>query len=290
MLTSCFSQPNTVICPQTVLNDANDTSWIGLPWVPDTKLTYDRNHIPATCDDSQETLYHFGGRYYLSTEMQNIELSTGPLLITPLSIYHIPCNETHPKLKTGFGTCPKALTVSVPIFQEQSVNYVQWNPPKLDSTYELHYNSLNISPPLKFNKTVINALDKTFERLDGQLHKKIKLIYNEISSIKETQETEAALIIGSVALGLAGLNSISLISFCCCFNKVSKFLAAHDVSSPQPTVKFEHSTQKCLPPNATDDAKDTNCEECNKPLDNQPNPYLTVRNSGDEHSDDSSQH
>ncbi|KXJ21546.1 hypothetical protein AC249_AIPGENE1066 [Exaiptasia diaphana] len=286
VLSACFSQPNAHICPHSVLRDANDTSWIGLPWVADTKLNYDRNHIYTTCDDS-DTLHHIGGRYYLSTTTQNIELSKGTLQMTPLSIYHIPCNETNPKLKTGFGNCPETLKVSIPIFQEQSVNYIPWIPPKMDSAYELHYKSLNISPPLKFNKSIINALDKTFIRLDGQLQKKMKLIYKEIDAIKETQETEKAFIVGCIALSLAGLNSLFLIAFCCCFNKVSKFIAGPTDAVSHVAAKFTKSPPKPpkqpVPPQQPDAHADhPNSVGYNQPLNGQ----ISVHPSDDESSHD----
>ena len=99
LLTACYSRPNTVICPETILKNANDSSFIGLPWTPGTLVNFDRTHVKVPCTKSHP-LYHLGGRYYLSTEEQYLELSTGTLHMLPLARYQIPCNETNPMLKT----------------------------------------------------------------------------------------------------------------------------------------------------------------------------------------------
>ena len=207
-----------------------------------------------------------------------LQLSTGPLALTPLSIYHIPCNETNPILKTGFGYCPKGLTVTVPIFRENTIHYVPWIAPSNGSTMQLHYESMTIPPPLKFNKTTINALDKAYLRLDGKLHYTLRTINKDIDQIKETQETETALIVASVALSLAGLNTIFLIAYCCI---VTRYQRKNNHANDQNTVTFHPATDQVNLPSALPQ-KDTKvdddhscdeekCDECNSPLHSQDN-------------------
>ena len=81
---------------------------------------------------------------------------------------------------------------------------------------------MNIGPQLHINKTVIEALDKTFFRIDGNLQRKFKKIEQDIDTITETYETSDALIVASVALGLAFCNSTTLIIFLCCYYKMNK--------------------------------------------------------------------
>ena len=112
--------------------------------------------------------------------------------MTPLTVYSLPCNESSPSLKTGFGQCPTTLTMSIPIFARRVVKYIPWIVPANQTTLNLHYNSLKIGPRLRFNKSTIKALDETFARLEGPLNRKFKTIRDEISSIKETSATSTA--------------------------------------------------------------------------------------------------
>lgn len=263
-LIACFSQTNALICPETILKSSNDSTWLGFPWTPGTKMTFERTHVEVTCDENLPSIYHLGGRYYMSTTTTTLQLSTGPLAMTPLSIYHIPCNETNPILKTGFGFCPSTVMMSIPIFQKISVNYIPWTPPTDNEVFKLHYKSLKISPLLKFNKTTINALDNAFLRLDGRLHLQLKKIKSDIDSIHETQESSAALIIGSTALALSGVNTIILITISCCYYKIhkQKMKQQHsDTQQPRDTVKYVPSQEDVQLP-----LNEDHCLDCEQPL------------------------
>ncbi|KAK3739288.1 hypothetical protein QZH41_007136 [Actinostola sp. cb2023] len=78
--------------------------------------------------------------------------------------------------KTGFGSCPSSMKVTLPIFKRRALTYIQWTPTTNDSALDLHYQSLNIPPPLKINKTILNALDQTFHRIDGNIITKLQKI------------------------------------------------------------------------------------------------------------------
>ena len=173
-LSKCFSQHGTLVCPNSVTRRSQDISWLGLPWSAGSVVTFPCSHSLAPCPPP-DRLYHLGGRHFLSTQTQTIQVNRKPFHMSSLAVYHIPCNHTSEQLPTGFGTCPKYLTISLALFRRKTIKYVPWIPSHAsNSTIQLHYKSLSIPPPLKFNKSVINALDKTFHRIDRDLAEKIK--------------------------------------------------------------------------------------------------------------------
>lgn len=114
---------------------------------------------------------------------------------------------------------------------------------------------MNIGPDLKFNKTVIKALDKTFERLDGALHRKLRKIEKDIDSITATYATSDALIVGSIALVISLSNTIALAIFICVYKTHLKQLQ-NQVKSP--SVHYETKPQALQ--------ITTCCPECQEPL------------------------
>jgi len=108
-----------------------------------------------------------------------------------------------------------ALVLILPLFKRRALTYIQWTPTTNDSALDLHYQSLNIRPPLKINKTILNALDQTFHRIDGNIITKLQKVRQDIDSIHETTSTSTALIVASVALCVATINVIILITLCC---------------------------------------------------------------------------
>ncbi|KAK3731046.1 hypothetical protein QZH41_006947 [Actinostola sp. cb2023] len=156
-------------------------------------------------------MFHLGGRYFLALKEQTIPLSNGPLRMSPLAIYHIPCNSTSDKLPTGFGTCPSVLTINLPIFRRKIIKFVPWTPNHYNATIDLHYKSLSIPPPLTVNKTVITALDKTFNRLNGHLATKLNKVQQDIKNIHEVTTTPIALVLGSIALCISIINFIIIV-------------------------------------------------------------------------------
>lgn len=222
VLTACFSEHNALLCPEKLLTNADDVAWLGFPWTTGSNLEFQRNHVEVKCPTALHPIHHLGGRNYLSVVEKELKLTSLVIQLSPLSIFHVPCNETNNLLETGFGNCPKTLTISIPLFRRDNVQYVPWVPSSDDNTLDLHYQSLEVSPRLVFNKTVINALDNTFNRIDNNVHKNIKKIRAEIKAMHETQETTDAMIVAAVALSLTFINSIVLITSCCLYRKINK--------------------------------------------------------------------
>ena len=214
VLMKCHSREGTYLCPDAILKNSHDSSWLGINWTPGSQYNFPRSHIKTKCDDFQP-LIHLGGRFFLSTMEQRVQLTSRTLSMTPLIIYSLPCNETSPLLPTGFGQCPPVITMSIPIFSRRIIRYIPWVVPANHSTLNLHYQSLKFGPRLHFNKTTIKALDETFNRINGPLNTKIKVIKDDINSIKETTVTTTTKIIAYAALTLAVVNIVMLIIIAC---------------------------------------------------------------------------
>jgi hypothetical protein len=174
--------------------------------------------------------------------------------MSPLTVYHIPCNESSSQLPTGFGQCPSTLTMSIPVFNRRFIRYIPWIVPSNQSTLDLHYKSLKIEPHLQFNKTTINALDETFNRLDGPLNTKIQKIRKDIANMQQTTETDnSTIIIACFALTLTVINTAVLFVMLYCLRRS---LMNQPVNNRQPT-------------NTHLKAADDNCDACLQPLDKQ---------------------
>lgn len=254
VLTKCYSREGTFLCPDEIFHRrSHDSTWLGLPWSPGSRIHFPRHHVPTTCD-SFESILHLGGRYYLSTVRQQIKLTARTIQMTPLTVYHIPCNESSSALKTGFGQCPTTLQMSVPIFNKNTVKYIPWIVPSNQSTLNLHYRSLKIAPPLKFNKSIIKSLDETFSRIDGRLHRKVQSIQKDISSIKETSATSTALIIACIALAIALLSTIVVTIIACYLWRSSRQRPESSHESIEMLTKNRDTANRC-------------CTDCHTPMD-----------------------
>ena len=79
-------------------------------------------------------------------------------------VYYFPCDVKFEDQRTGLRICPKRLTIDIPIFTDPTIRYVPWQYVMDNSIPQLHINeSLKIKPLERFNKSVLDALDKTFK-------------------------------------------------------------------------------------------------------------------------------
>ena len=89
-----------------------------------------------------------GGRYYLSANSRTLTITKGKnvsdIALSPLKIYHFPCDVKFPDQRTGLGDCPKRLTVDIPIFTDSTIRYVPWEDIMDDTIPTLHLESLKI--------------------------------------------------------------------------------------------------------------------------------------------------
>ena len=210
MLNKCFNKYGTLLCPETITRHSRDGSWLGIPWVPGSSMSFPRTHSITKCTPTDPIL-HLGGRFFLSTKTQQIRMSTGLLNMSPLAIYNIPCNSTSTDLPTGFGTCPYVLTIHLPIFRRKRVKFIPWTPENNNATLNLHYKSLGVLPPIHFNKNITKALDETYQRLDGHFSTQIRKVKAEIKKIHTVKGTSTPIIIASIAICLSVVNHVIFI-------------------------------------------------------------------------------
>ena len=258
-LEKCFHDDSTYLCPQSVLALVNTTSWLGMPWTPASKLSFLRTHKKASdCSDLND-LYHLGGRFYLATNTRTLTITKGKntstILLSPLMVYHFPCDIKFANQRTGLGDCPRSLTIDIPIFTGSTIHYVPWqNLVDDETTPQLHFESLKITPLQKFNKSTLDALDKTFESLDNTVDKQLDKLDSDISLIKETSTTTINDVLTYVAFFMAFANLCILIFFGCRSRCPCSPCTAH---SPVKTTTSatEHIPLDNLP----------KCEDCDRP-------------------------
>ena len=132
LLDKCYHTDDTFVCPQHILKTVNDTQWLGLPWNKNAKLNFVRRHQQAPDCSDLHNLYHLGSRYYLSTQQGLLPVfntTDGPshlISLTPLTVYHFPCELTFTTQQTGLGTCPHRITLHLPYFSSNSFRYIPW--------------------------------------------------------------------------------------------------------------------------------------------------------------------
>jgi len=220
-LDRCFSSDVGFLCPKNVLKTVSSLQWLGFAWNPELKLSFPRNHLSAPNCDHIQSFVHLGGRLFLSTTSGTIFTNTGHLDITPLAVYNFPCNVSFTGMQTSLASCPKALNVSLPIFSEDSIVYVKWDPANDDmGTLQLHHKSLSIPPRVSLNRTAIHELDDLFNFYDSQLSSTLDKADAMISQIEVTTEITLTDYIAYVALGLSTINFFMCCIACQCFRKI----------------------------------------------------------------------
>ena len=226
-LDRCFSSEVGFLCPTNVLKTMSSLQWLGFAWNPELKLSFPRNHLPAPNCDHVQPFVHLGGRYFLSTTSGTVVTNTGYLDITPLAIYNFPCNINFVGMKTSLATCPKSLSISLPLFAVDSI----------------------------VNRTVINEFDELFQYYDSQLSSPINKTDDMVNQIKVTSETTLTDYIAYAAFGLSVLNFILCCITCQCLRKIFQhhLNKAPQQSVPLQTVPITPSPHKI-------------CKRCDKPV------------------------
>ena len=188
-LCKCYTTSEVVLCPKSLLLRATHTDWLGMAWMPRSRLTFQQNHKRATDCNALKPLLHLGASYYLSTTFHTITLhtaagTTSHVSLTPLSILHVSCNSSFEDHEIGLGKCPPNMEFSLSIFQSDQFSYVPWRPATNDTTFLLHYNSLTVLPPLSFENKTLHDLDTLYSQLDGQLTAQLRDVHHSIKKLK----------------------------------------------------------------------------------------------------------
>ena len=202
-LTKCYQDSFAFICPTNVLNVAPNITWLGFPYNPDTKLTFPRHPVPTNDCANLHPLLHLGGRMFLSTTTNTLQLSSGRLVTAPLAVYRFPCNDTFDGMASGLGTCAAHITVTVPMASPYLLQFTPWAPVFINvSSASFRHPVLDIPPPEHLNKSVLRDLDSTFDIIDGQLTRTLTTVNNDIDRIHEEPNAVTAYI-GYAALGFS---------------------------------------------------------------------------------------
>ena len=162
------------------------------------------------------------------------------------------------------------------MFTQTSFRYIQWQ--NGDDILQLHYKSLNISPPLHFDNSTLQSLDDTYHLLDGQLTTRLALLKQDISHL-HTAHTTTTLNdwLTYIAFILTLLHSII---FCFLHGRKRAKLPQRPKLFSRPKHKTEQSTpvteplateetelQTMLPSTSTSDTPlSTTCSTCCKPV------------------------
>ncbi|XP_044182738.1 uncharacterized protein LOC122963370 [Acropora millepora] len=171
---------------------------------------------------SPEELGRTGGRNYLSTQhgLLTLRNKTGGVThtvpLSPLIVYHFPCDLEFSTQRTGFGSCPDRISTHIPLFTDSTFRYVPWERDNY-ALLDLHYKSLNISPPLVLNKSTLQSLDKTYHLLDNQLDTQIATLQHDVANVRSTPHRHTLpdlCLYVSFSLTIAN-TIIALIVFCC---------------------------------------------------------------------------
>ena len=221
LLDKCFRSDVTFICPRHILNLVNDTRWIGLPWHKNSKLVFSRRHTKAPDCSNLHDLLHLGGRYFLSTQQRFLTVqnstngSTYTLQLTPLTVYHFPCDLIFASETTGYSQCPKRMSFHVPLFTQTTFHYLQWRGTNQDDILRLHYRSLNLTTPVHFDNITMQSLDKTFHLLDGQFSTQMTSLRSRISRLHTVHGKPFTDLLIYIAFALALLNTFCIFAFFC---------------------------------------------------------------------------
>ena len=116
-LEKCYQDDTTNLRPENILHTVQQPTWLGLPWTPNSKVSFHRFHkIRSHCRHTPLMLL-LGGRYFLSTGFHNLTLYspgyTQHLSLSPLSIIRVPRNTSFQYQRGALETCPSTLRYSI---------------------------------------------------------------------------------------------------------------------------------------------------------------------------------
>ena len=237
-LNKCYQDNTAFICPTHVLTLATNITWLGFPFNPDTKLTFPRNHVPATDCANLHPLLHLGGRMFLATTSQELNLPSGSLVRTPLAVYRFPCNETLTGLALGLGTCPARITVTVTMASPFQLQFTPWAPVLVNESTTFRSPVLDIPPPAHLNQSVLNDLETTFSTLDGQLSDTIRETNQHIADIQDSSATTTTAYVAYFALALSLLSCLVSTIFICVFRQLRR--SSTDTGHADTTTFCDH--------------------------------------------------
>ena len=107
------------------------------------------------------------------------------------------------------------MNVAIPIFQPDEINYVPWTATNDNSAWNVHYNSLNITAPLKMEHNLLQQLDDTYMVLDNHLSQQLQSMDARINSIHDVSTSTFNEICTYVALTMTLFHTVLLLVYVC---------------------------------------------------------------------------
>ena len=108
---------------------------------------------------------------------------------------------------------PPTMEFSLPIFQSDQFSYVPWWPATNNTTFQLHYNSLTVLPPLSFDNKNLHDLDTLYSQLDGQLTAQLRDVHHNMEKLKPATTSTLNDALMYWALNLTLIHSVLFIAF-----------------------------------------------------------------------------
>ena len=218
-LEQCFKGETALLCPANMLSTLENPLWLGLKWTPQTRLTFNHAHTLLPNCNTLRPLIHLGGRYYLSTTLNNILLQTNngttSLLLQPFHIYHFPCDVSFHQQRTGLGVCPDLIRFQFPLFHNHQFQFVPWVPLRSNDLPLYPPQNFSIPTPVLVDNSTLKSLDDTYNTLDQDLTRRLQKLNNDIKAIHPVSHAELSPVFVYFSFVLTILNFIILIVFSC---------------------------------------------------------------------------
>ena len=200
-------------------------TWLGLKWVPETKLSFQHSHVPMSNCPSLRPLINCGGRRFLATVRQNLTLtdhngSVNKISLQPLGIYHFSCQYFFPSQRTGLGSCASRLNLHFPLFTEGQFQFIPWTTSALLNNSMFTTPVFDIPPPLTLDKTTLKSLNETYNALASDLTRRLHTVRAEINTLPTNSycTVSQALIYLTLALKICNFG-VMLIFYCVCLRR-----------------------------------------------------------------------
>ena len=222
-LEQCFKGETALLCPANMLSTFENPLWLGLKWTPQTRLTFNHAHTLLPNCNTLRPLIHLGGRYYLSTTLNNVLLQTNngttSLLLQPFHIYHFPCDVSFHQQRTGLGVCPDLIRFQFPLFHNHQFQFVPWVPLRSNDLPLYPPQNFSIPTPVHVDNSTLKSLDDTYNTLDQDLTRRLQKLNNDIKAIHPVSHAELSPVFVYFSFVLTILNLIILIVFYCRYVK-----------------------------------------------------------------------
>ena len=219
----CVSDSFTILCPKDILTVIEDPSWLGALWSPTYKLSFTHAHTPLSNCNNLHTLLHLGGRFYLAADTASIPIHSHngsfSLPISPLHVYHLPCDYSFHLQATGLSACPSHLSFQFPLFHSGSFHFVPWQTIPLPHGNFSTSAPFSIPEPLVLDNSTLESLDQTYATLDQDFTRRLQQLRGDIASVHEVPHADFFQVAVFVSLALTSCNFVVLIVVCCVLSK-----------------------------------------------------------------------